>query len=288
MHHAVAWLLIAAVPGLGRCAEAADASAEIEAAVRAYVEAFNARDAEALVRLWSPDGVYISRSTGETLVGRDALLEEFTEILGDDSAPRLEATSDSVDFVSPNVAIERGTAVVTPPDDAASVTSYQAVYVRRDGEWLVDRVTETELDAVASNYERLAPLEWLVGDWISDSCGVAIEITIGWTKNQNFLTRAYKVVADGAVDSSGLQVIGWDAERESIVSWLFDSDGGVVTAVWTDRDDRWVVQAVGESWPILETGLYNLTENEASALLHFEDGTTQQWTMARLDEPTDE
>jgi hypothetical protein len=44
---------------------------------------------------------------------------------------------------------------------------------------------------------------------------------------------------------------------------------------------------VGESWPIMETGLYNLTENEAGALVHFANGQTQQWTMARLDEPED-
>ncbi len=42
---------------------------------------------------------------------------------------------------------------------------------------------------------------------------------------------------------------------------------------------------VGESWPIMETGLYNLTENESGALLHFEDGQTQEWTMVRLDDP---
>ncbi len=45
---------------------------------------------------------------------------------------------------------------------------------------------------------------------------------------------------------------------------------------------------IGESWPIMETGLYNLTENEAGALLHFADGTTQQWSMVRLDEPKDQ
>ena len=41
----------------------------------------------------------------------------------------------------------------------------------------------------------------------------------------------------------------------------------------------------GKDWPIMETGIYNLTENEAGALLHFADGQTQQWTMNRLDEP---
>ena len=41
---------------------------------------------------------------------------------------------------------------------------------------------------------------------------------------------------------------------------------------------------VGESWPIMETGIYNLTENEAGALVHFEDGQTQQWTLFRMDD----
>jgi len=44
---------------------------------------------------------------------------------------------------------------------------------------------------------------------------------------------------------------------------------------------------VGEDWPIMETGIYNLSENQAGALLHFADGQTQEWSMVRLDEPTE-
>ena len=44
---------------------------------------------------------------------------------------------------------------------------------------------------------------------------------------------------------------------------------------------------VGEDWPIMESGIYNLSENEAGALLHFADGQTQEWSMIRLDEPAE-
>jgi hypothetical protein len=44
---------------------------------------------------------------------------------------------------------------------------------------------------------------------------------------------------------------------------------------------------IGEDWPIMETGIYNLSENEVGSLMHFGDGQTQQWTMVRLDEPTE-
>jgi hypothetical protein len=42
---------------------------------------------------------------------------------------------------------------------------------------------------------------------------------------------------------------------------------------------------VGKSWPIMETGIPNLTEDTAPALVHFADGQTQQWLMVRLEEP---
>ena len=45
----------------------------------------------------------------------------------------------------------------------------------------------------------------------------------------------------------------------------------------------WV--AVGAQWPIMETGISNLTEDESAALVHFEDGQTQQWLMVRLEDP---
>lgn len=53
-----------------------------------------------------------------------------------------------------------------------------------------------------------------------------------------------------------------------------------------DRDSQRAAWGpVGESWPIMETSLFSLTESEASALIHFKDGQTQQWTMVRMDNP---
>ena len=48
----------------------------------------------------------------------------------------------------------------------------------------------------------------------------------------------------------------------------------------------WVVQ--GKNSPIMETGIANLTKDEAPVLLHFADGQTQQWLLVRLEEPESE
>ena len=45
----------------------------------------------------------------------------------------------------------------------------------------------------------------------------------------------------------------------------------------------WV--ASGKKRPIMETGIFNLTKDTAPALVHFEDGTTQQRLLVRMDEP---
>lgn len=55
-----------------------------------------------------------------------------------------------------------------------------------------------------------------------------------------------------------------------------------------DRESQraaWTV--VDQSWPIMETGVNNLTQDSAPALVHFEDGQTQQWLLVRLDAPKD-
>jgi hypothetical protein len=43
--------------------------------------------------------------------------------------------------------------------------------------------------------------------------------------------------------------------------------------------------AVDKPRPLMETGIVSLTEDSAPALVHFDDGTTQQWLMVRLDKP---
>ena len=41
----------------------------------------------------------------------------------------------------------------------------------------------------------------------------------------------------------------------------------------------------GKAWPVMETGVSNLTKDEAPSLIHFENGQTQQWLLVRLEDP---
>src|SRR6476620_3287068 len=100
---------------IGSAAHAADQSRD-EAAIRAncekYVEAYNRRDAKTMASMWSPEAVYIDAETGEQAVGRDAIAKQLDEEFAGSEDAKLAVTIDSIDFVSPNVAIEKGKADV--------------------------------------------------------------------------------------------------------------------------------------------------------------------------------
>jgi hypothetical protein len=51
-------------------------------------------------------------------------------------------------------------------------------------------------------------------------------------------------------------------------------------AAWTFSDGK-------NTDIIMETGLFNLTQDQTEALVHFGKERTQQWLMVRLDQPKD-
>jgi len=217
----------------------------IQAAVASYVEAFNAKDAAALAAHWSPDAIYTNPLSGEQVVGRAAIEQQFAAIFADDEALKLVATTDSVQFISPGVAIEHGTATVTRPEQTPEESQYTAVYVKRDGEWLLDRVSEEDTPVVLSHYEHLQELEWMIGTWIDGDDQSVIETTCEWTKNRNFITRMYSLTVGDRIEVSGMQIVGWDPAAQQIRSWVFDSDGGFGQGVWRRKDKTWYIQMSG-------------------------------------------
>ena len=101
---AVLWLGFGVLDAAGQTAATMSKEAEIESVIESYVTAFNARDVEKLAAHWCSEGVYTSRTSGEQVAGREAIAKEFASMLGDDAGPKLAVTTESIEFISPNVA----------------------------------------------------------------------------------------------------------------------------------------------------------------------------------------
>jgi uncharacterized protein (TIGR02246 family) len=238
--------------GLGAVLVAAEDAPADEAAIRAsgsaFVAAYNARDAKRLAALWSPEAIYMDPSTGDETVGRAAIEEQFANAFADAGDAKLAVDVESIEFVSPNVAIERGSAHIVRLNEEPLDSHFTAVLVKRGGQWLLDRVSEVETPPAApSSYEHLRDLEWMVGSWVDDDqdVGVRIHTDCEWTKNRNFMTRSFAVAIGDRVDLAGMQIVGWDPAAKQIRSWVFDSDGGFAEGLWTHKGNQWFIQAIG-------------------------------------------
>jgi hypothetical protein len=77
--------------------------------------------------------------------------------------------------------------------------------------------------------------------------------------------------------------------KQGIINGTFQNTAtGSVQAVegMVDRQtQRAAWTAVGKSRPLIESGIANLTQDMSAALVHFPDGSTQQWLLVRMDKP---
>lgn len=212
------------------------AAAAIKEIGTQYVAAFNKKDAKAVADFWSPEAVYTDEVTGEQVVGRKAIAELFTRLFESDQDSKLNIDVQSIDFLTPNVAIERGAALYS--SDPHATIPYSAIYIRRDGQWLLDRVTDKEPVVADKASSNLEPLAWMIGSWTDQSDGVSVDTVCDWTSNKNFISRKFHVAIEGEDDVMGLQLIGWDANAKRIKSWTFDSDGGHSQANWSQGKEK--------------------------------------------------
>ena len=254
--------------------QAADKAA-IEKAIESYTAAFNAGDPKTLAEHWGPEAVYVNPLSGVQVEGRDAIAKEFESILGEMKDTKLAIDVESIRFISPGVAVENGVAKLVSADGEPEESRYTAIHVRRDGKWLLDRVTEEDVPVVLSHYEQLKELQWMIGSWVDGDDQARIETTCQWTRNKNFITRSFTVSIRDRIDMAGMQIIGWDPASKQIRSWVFDSDGGFAEGRWTKQGNRWSINTTG-------TTPDGLKATSVNVITHVDDNQFKWQSVSRM------
>ena len=225
-------------------AAAGPSDAVIRATATAFVDAFNRGDANALAAMFTASAT-VADDEGEMLRGQTAIRDEYARLFKTYPGAKISVAVKSVEFPTPEMAIEDGLSQVSAERAGPPVISrYTACHVLAGGKWLMASVRETKV-AVPSNHGRVESLAWLVGTWKAERDGMLLESKIRWIGNKSFLEREYSVSADGVVISSGKQIIGWDPGPGKIRSWSFDAPGGHGTGVWTAKPDGWQIESTG-------------------------------------------
>jgi uncharacterized protein (TIGR02246 family) len=224
-------------------AQPPSAEQAIRESAERFVAAFDAHNAAALAAMWTPEGEYID-ATGQTFVGRKAIEQEYARFFESNADAKLLVSIDSIRVLGDSTAIEDGRASLSSAAGPPGMSRYTAVHVLEGGKWLMASVRDTRV-AIGSNYQRLAPLEQLVGEWTAEHLGARADVSCRWIARKSCLQLDTTVTRDGHVVSESTEIIGWDPLAGSVRSWSFSSDGGRAVGTWRPSDVGWVVAADG-------------------------------------------
>jgi uncharacterized protein (TIGR02246 family) len=212
----------------------------IRAVSASFVKAYNAKDARTLGELFTA-GAEVEDDDGTVTRGREAIVDRFTRRFAEVGEGSLAVNAESIHFLSPNLAVETGTATIKGDDGPPEANTYTVLYVRQDGRWLHARIKDESPDLATAN-EHLKELEWLRGEWVNESDDALVTTTCDWSDGGSFLVRKFNVQVEGAVDLKGTQRIGWDPMRKQFRTWVFDNEGGFAEGLMARDGDRWIVK----------------------------------------------
>lgn len=222
---------------------ATEAEVAVTKLARDYETAFNKGDAKTLSLLFAEDAEYTDED-GVLISGRDAVLDLLKKSFVQNPGAKLEIQIQSVRSLTPDVAVERGKTLTTSRDGTQSPSAYTVVHVRKDGNWHMQQLVESPVPTPTPG-EKLSELSWMVGTWSEKDGDANIETKVNWARGNNFLTRNFKVTVHDSVTMEGWQIIGWDAAKGKIRSWLFDSEGAFQEGTWTRADNGWMILQSG-------------------------------------------
>jgi uncharacterized protein (TIGR02246 family) len=235
-------------PAKGATAAAKQSNEADEKAIRAtadaFIRAFNAADAKAVGALWASDAEYTDES-GQSFQGRATIEKLYADAFKQAPGAMMTINIESVRFLAPELAIEKGIARVKSPGGLGDTAArYTVVHAKRDGKWIMVFGRDAPYVA-ASNEDYLKDLEWAIGDWAPEAKDLPLRLHFEWMAQRNFIKNTYTVAKDGQSTLTGGQIVGWDPKLGQIVSWHFDAQGGFGRDVWTKDGSKWVIEATG-------------------------------------------
>jgi uncharacterized protein (TIGR02246 family) len=237
----------AAEPGsTARVASKSKDEEAIRGAAAAYRQALAKRDIAAIAAFWTPDADYVDQlgrvyniQAGLAQAKQQSQEERHIAHL----SPKMETLS--IRSLTPDVAIEDGAFErAGAAAGQAPHGRYTAVWVNRNGKWLIDGMRESP-DRADINSEPLKGLAWMIGDWVAESPQLAAEVSSAWGANKAYIIAHLKMEPKGAKPITATQLIGWDPIQQRVRSYMFDSRGAFTEGVWTNEGDAWVVATTG-------------------------------------------
>jgi uncharacterized protein (TIGR02246 family) len=217
------------------------AVAEVRIESKKLTDAFNAGKASDVAAMFLSKGELIDEQ-GNVYQGQAAIKELLTKFFEKFPETQVSSEIESVRIVGP-VAVEEGIRTTTSKGGDVAQVRYITVFAKSEQSWRIVSVRDYAEEVVPTAGDLLAPLEWLVGDWINEGADARVKITYKWSEDRNFILGDFLVTKEDQTVMKSTQRIGWDPILGKPRSWMFDSDGGFAESTWTQTDDAWIVRS---------------------------------------------
>lgn len=208
----------------------------IRAKVRAYETAFNAGDAPAMARMWTPDGSYVN-TDGWVSTGREQLEKLHAHYFGQKPHKSLKISVGSISESTPDTVVERGiTSVVDDKGNTISRSPYIAIHRRIDGEWLLQSVVEMSPQSLPA---KVADLNWMLGSWKAANGENSVTVTNKMQPGGRMMLTDFEIAQGKATPEKDMMVTTVDPATGKLMAFMFDSNGGYGRGIWQQEQGKW-------------------------------------------------
>jgi len=120
----------------------------------------------------------------------------FVELFKADPQSKLTVRLKHFRFIKPEILSIEGESVITSPKEEPNENVFSAILVKVGEKWQIEQASESPIPTPATPYDGLKGLEWMVGNWVDEHKGVAVECQLSWNEKKTLLIRKYSVQYD--------------------------------------------------------------------------------------------
>jgi ketosteroid isomerase-like protein len=219
------------------------AEAEVAAAGKKLVDAFNQGNTAQAVELFLPDAELID-DTGTVYLGKDeigALIKSFF-----DRFPGVQTASqiESIRLIAGLALVDGSRTMLDKEGKSFSLVRYTSIWKKTDAGYKIVSLRDVAEQVPPSPKEALETISWLVGSWVNEGSDGSVNLDYRLAEEGNFIVGDVLVNGpDGRQVMKSFQRIAWDASQGTFRSWTFDSDGGWGESLWSPSEQGWTLES---------------------------------------------
>lgn len=222
---------------------AEDAKEQITKRLQELTDSVNQNKLDVLSSFWTQDATIVNPVTKEQVKGKEEIAKYLQKRVAEikERGLKLNFKPLKISLDKPNEASVEGIVVIDGREGLLQRNARKIGMINQGGQWYIKDMREIEIAPAPPVSSELEQLGWLIGNWKDSDQDVTITFSNQWDRFKNFIIQRFVMEVYGSEAIEGTQVIGWDPITESIVSWVFDSDGGYGNGKWLKKDNSWVV-----------------------------------------------